>query len=141
MLVRNMAPGDGAMPYQAICWQRHNWHGLAFAVRLARNFAHRPSPLPATALGHKAPIRSRMPKSEYERSLRSLKVDVPADLRVQIKHEAVELDIPIRRYMRQILEERLPVEVRRKIASKAKAQNMEIVDYIVKILREAGALD
>ncbi|MDC3984508.1 hypothetical protein [Polyangium jinanense] len=80
-------------------------------------------------------------RSDYEASLRALKVDVPSELRVQLKREAVELDIPIRRYVRQILEERLPWDVRRKVEASAKRENMDVQQYLMKALRQAGALD
>lgn len=51
------------------------------------------------------------PKSRRE-SERALKVDLPAALKTQLKLEAVELDVRMRDYVQQILEDRLPWEAR-----------------------------
>jgi len=79
------------------------------------------------------------PKSRRE-SERALKVDLPAALKTQLKLEAVELDVRMRDYVQQILEDRLPWEVRQQVTKRAESAGMNYRDFLLKVLRDAGVI-
>ncbi|MDI1434919.1 hypothetical protein [Polyangium sorediatum] len=76
-----------------------------------------------------------------ESTRRQLKVDVPPEMKVQLKHEAVELDIPLKQYFRRILDYRLPWDVMNKIDERAKLEGLNGPAYLLKVLKQAGVLD
>ena len=75
-----------------------------------------------------------------EESVRALKVVLPAELKTQIKLEAVELDILVRDYVRQILEDRLPWRIRQQVAEQAELKGMSYQDFLIQALRDAHVI-
>lgn len=76
-----------------------------------------------------------------ESTRRQLKVDVPPEIKVRLKHEAVEIDIPLTQYFRRILDYRLPWHVMDKIDARAKLEGLDGPAYLLKLLKQAGVLD
>jgi len=76
-----------------------------------------------------------------ESTRRQLKIDVPSELRVQLKREAVDLDVSVKQYVLRILDNRLPWDVMNKIDARAKLEGMDGRAFLIKLLREAGVLD
>jgi hypothetical protein len=56
------------------------------------------------------------------RHRRQVKVDVPPEVKAQLKHEAVELDIPLKQYFGRILDYRLPWAVMDKLDEKGSSR-------------------
>ncbi|UQA58581.1 hypothetical protein [Polyangium aurulentum] len=79
-------------------------------------------------------------RPDTEQNVRALKVDVPAELRLQLKREAVELDIPVRQYVQEILENRLPSEVMKSVAERAQRENMTYREFMLRLLQRAGII-
>ena len=80
-------------------------------------------------------------RGEGEPAERQLKVDIPPELKQQLKRESVDLDIPMKRYVQRILERRLPWDVMEKVDARAGGENLDSTEYLLKLLREAGVLD
>ncbi|HVJ94517.1 MAG TPA: hypothetical protein VM580_32240 [Labilithrix sp.] len=80
-------------------------------------------------------------RGEGEQAERQLKVDIPPELKQQLKRESVDLDIPMKRYVQRILERRLPWDVMEKVDARARGVNLDSTEYLLKLLREAGVLD
>ena len=78
-------------------------------------------------------------RDEDERT-RALRVDLPADLKHQLKREALDLDITIREHVREILEDRLPRNVRKKIREQAAAEGTDYQQFMLRLLRDAGVI-
>jgi len=77
-------------------------------------------------------------KRSEGQDVRALKVDVPAALRLQLKREALELDVSVREYVQRILENRLPADVMAKVEEQAKATGMSPTELLITALRNAG---
>ena len=81
---------------------------------------------------------SRRPESDQD--VRALKVDVPAELRLQLKREALELDVSVRDYVQRILENRLPSEIMNKVAERARQEGLTYSEFMQRLLRDAGVI-
>lgn len=80
------------------------------------------------------------PKREDDEPVRVLKVDVPAELKVQLKVEAAGLDVPLRQYVQSILEERIPPGIRKKLEERAKNSGMTGKEFLLQLLQQAGVV-
>ncbi len=80
--------------------------------------------------------RARNPPEE-----RQLKIDIPPALKMQIKREAVDADVPVKRYVQRILEARLPWEAMDKLEEKAKEEGLDTRQLLLRLLQQAGILD
>jgi hypothetical protein len=76
-----------------------------------------------------------------ESTRRQLKVDVPPEMKTQLKHEAVGLDIPLKEYFRRILDYRLPWAMMDELDARAKAEGLDGPRYLLKLLKQAGMRD
>ncbi len=78
------------------------------------------------------------PKRSEDEATRVLKVDVPSELKVQLKVEAAALDVPLRQYVQSILEERLPMGIRKGLEEQAQNLGMTSKELLVQLLERAG---
>ncbi|UQA59979.1 hypothetical protein [Polyangium aurulentum] len=76
-----------------------------------------------------------------ESTRRQLKVDVPPELKIQLKQEAVALDVPLKEYFRRILDYRLPWDVMDRIDARARLEGLDGRAYLLKLLKQAGIFD
>lgn len=86
------------------------------------------------------PRRGR-PETKQGGGERALKVDLPAELKTQLKVEAVELDMLVRDYVREILEERLPRHVRQRLRQQAEKRGTTYQELILQALRDVRLID
>ncbi len=77
-------------------------------------------------------------KRSEDEVTRVLKVDVPSELKVQLKVEAAALDVPLRQYVQSILEERLPVRIRKSLEEHAEKLGITGKELILQLLEQAG---
>jgi len=78
------------------------------------------------------------PKRTEDESIRVLKVDVPSELKVQLKVEAAALDVPLRQYVQSILEERLPLGFRKILEERAQSLGMTSKEFLLHVIEQAG---
>jgi hypothetical protein len=78
------------------------------------------------------------PKRSEDEATRVLKVDVPAELKVQLKVEAAALDVPLRQYVQSILEDRLPAQIRKTLEERAKNLGMTSKELLLQLLEQTG---